>query len=169
MVFHLIDEPDLHRLQTGLLRIDGSTRPSYGAMRAAIAAAPGCTRQVPWYHTSRVVGARALFGVRPRAAATTLFGISATAREEAVAKAGIFRVPDALAQPDADEIDRSLAAVGGETPVLQTAKTIKAGHTPRLEFRGSLAPGHYVYGIRLIAVMNPARSRTLVSSVFEVS
>ncbi len=168
MVFHLIDEPDLHRLQTGLLRIDGSKRPSFGAMRTAIAAASACTRQVSWYHTSRVVGAKALFRARPRAAETTLFGISATAGEGAVAKAGIFRVSDALATPDADEIGRSLASRGGATPVLTAAKTIKPGYTPRFEFRGRLAPGHYVYGIRLTAAMNPSRSRTLVSTVFAV-
>ena len=168
MVFHLVDERDLHRLQTGLLRIDGSKRPSYGAVRAAIARASACTRQPAWYHTSRVVGARAAFSARPRAAQSTLFEISATAGEEAVAKAGIFRVPDALAMPDIGEIGRSLAAAGGTTPVLQAAKTIKPGYTPRFEFRGRLAPGHYVYGIRLTAAMNRDRSHTLVSSTFEV-
>lgn len=169
MVFHLVDEPDLHRLQTGLLRIDRSKRPSYGSMRAAIAGAARCARQVAWYHTSRVVGARAVFGERPRAADTALFGISATASEEAIAKAGIFRVPDAFAEPDFDEIGRSLAAVGGTPPVLMARRTVKPGVTPRFEFRGSLAPGHYVYGIRLTATMNPGRSQTFVSKVFEVS
>ena len=115
------------------------------------------------------MGARAVFGERPRAADTPLFGISATAREEAVAKAGIFRVPDAFAEPDFDEIGRSLAAVGGTPPVLKARRTVKPGVTPRFEFRGRLAPGHYVYGIRLTAAMNPDRSQTLVSKVFEVS
>jgi hypothetical protein len=168
MVFHLVDEADLHRMQTGILRLDGSKRPSYGAMRAAIAAASACGRQVGWYHTSRVVGARAVFRERPRSAESTLFGISATAGEEAVAKAGIFRVPDALAKPDAAEIGRSLATLGGATPVLTAAKTIKSGHTPRFEFRGRLAPGHYAYGIRLAAALNRERAQTIVSNVFTV-
>jgi hypothetical protein len=168
LVFHLIDEPDLRRFQTGLLRVDRSKRPSYGAVRSAIASTSACGTTVSWSHTSRVVGAKALFGERSRDATNTLFGISATAGEDAVAKAGIFRVPDPLARPEAADIGRSLAARGGATPVLTAVKLVKVGYTPRLEFRGRLAPGHYVYGVRLTAAMNPGRTRILVSPAFTV-
>ncbi|HEU0303479.1 MAG TPA: hypothetical protein VFR32_02755 [Gaiellaceae bacterium] len=169
LVFHLIDEPDLRRFQTGPLRIDRSKRPSFGALRSAIAGAGSCARRAAWWPTRGVVGAKAVFGERARTADSTLFGISATAGEDAFAKAGIFRVPDALTRPTVEDVGRSLASRREEELVLRASTLVKAGHTPRLEFRGRLAPGHYVYGIRLTSSMNPDRTRTIVSRVFEVS
>ena len=93
MVFHLIDEVDLGRFQTGLLRVDGSERASYDSMRAAIASAPSCAPLTAWSHATSVVGAQAIFDTRNQPARRAVFGISATAAEDAVAKAGIFRVP----------------------------------------------------------------------------
>jgi hypothetical protein len=169
MVFHLLDERDLGRFQTGLLRIDGSERPSYEAMRAAIAAAPACAPLTAWTHASGVVGARAIFDTKSQPARRAVFGISATAAEDAVAKAGIFPVPSSRAKPKTSDIERSLSSRGGVTrPVLTALKEVQAGYTPRLEFRGRLAPGHYVFGIRLTSAMNAARSQTLVSKVFRV-
>jgi hypothetical protein len=168
MVFHLVDEIDLGRFQTGLLRIDGSERPAYGAMRGAIGAAGSCATPVSWTHATGVVGAAALFGARNRPARTGVFGISATASEDAVAKAGIFSVGGPAAKPSPASIGRSLASLGGKAPKLTAVKEIKAGYTPRLELRGRLAPGHYVYGVRLVSTMNGSRSQTFVSSVFRV-
>jgi hypothetical protein len=37
-----------------------------------------------------------------------------------------------------------------------------------MEFRGRLAPGYYVFGVRLAAAMNRGRSQTLVSKPFKV-
>ena len=51
---------------------------------------------------------------------------------------------------------------------MTTTKLVKAGHKPRLEFRGQVAPGHYVYGLRLTATMSQGRSKTFVSKVFRV-
>lgn len=168
MVFHLVDEVDLGRFQTGLLRIDGSERPSYDAMRRAIAAAGACAAPVSWTHASGVVGAKALFAAQDRPARQAVFGMSASASEDASAKAGIFRVAGPAAKPKPQLIGRSLASRGGNPPVSTAAKEIKAGFTPRFEFRGRLAPGHYVFGIRLVASMNASRSQTFVSNVFRV-
>jgi hypothetical protein len=168
MVFHLIDELDLGRFQTGLLRIDGSERPSYHAMRGAIADAGSCPAPVSWTHATGVVGAKVLFAAENRPARQTVFGISASATEDASAKAGVFRVAGRAARPKAEIIDRSLASRAGKTPVSTSEKTIKAGYTPRFEFRRRLAPGHYVFGIRLVAAMNASRSQTFVSNVFRV-
>jgi hypothetical protein len=169
MVFHLIDEVDLGRFQTGLLRIDGSERASYDSMRASIASAPSCGPLTAWSHTTSVVGAQAIFGTRNQPARRAVFGISATAAEDAVAKAGIFRVPGSNAMPKTRDIERSLASRGGVTkPVLTVLKEVKAGYTPRMEFRRRLAPGHYVFAVRLTSMMNPNRSQTLISKSFKV-
>ena len=169
MVFHLVDEVDLGRFQTGLLRIDGSERPSYDAMRAAIVSAPSCGPLTAWSHATGVVGAQAVFGTQDQPARRAVFGISATAAEDAVAKAGIFRVPGSKAKPKTGEIERSLASPGrSDEAGAHGREEVKAGYTPRMEFRGRLAPGHYVFGVRLTAAMNPGRSQTLVSKTFKV-
>jgi hypothetical protein len=168
MVFHLVDEVDLGRFQTGLLRVDGSERPSFDAMRNAIAAASACGPLTAWSHATGVVGAQALFGERNHPVRRAVFGISTTAGEDAVVKAGIFRVAGSAAKPKTREIERSLASRGGAKPLLAVAKEVKAGYTPRVEFRGRLSPGRYVFGIRLTAAMNAGRSETLVSKVFRV-
>ena len=50
--FHLIDETDLDRWQSGLERADGSHRPSYDAVKQTIAQTHGnCpTTPVSWRH-----------------------------------------------------------------------------------------------------------------------
>jgi hypothetical protein len=168
MVFHLVDETDLNRFQTGLLRADRSERASYGAVREAIAGASSCGAPTPWTHTNGVVGAKALFAERNHPATRAIFGISATAEEDADARAGIFRVRGPKAKPKPGEIDRSLAAAASSVPALSATKPVKAGYTPRFEFRGRLKPGYYVFAIRLSATMNAGRSQTLVSRVFQV-
>jgi hypothetical protein len=169
MVFHFVDERDLGRFQTGLIRLDGSERPSYGAMRAAIASAPSCGPLAAWSHASGVVGAQAIFDTRSQPARRAVFGFSATAGEDAVAKAGIFRVSGSRAKAMTREIDRSLASLeGAAKPVLTALTDVKAGYTPRMEFRGRLTPGRYVFGVRLTAAMNRGRSQTLVSKPFRV-
>jgi hypothetical protein len=63
LFFHLVDEDDLDRFQSGLVRADRTLRPSFGAVRDAIAAsADGCLgRPVAWRHARGVVGARVSF------------------------------------------------------------------------------------------------------------
>jgi hypothetical protein len=169
MVFHLVDESDLARFQSGLLRVDLSERPAYGAVRQAAAAAGGCATPVTWTHANGVEGARAIFAPKRYPARQTIFGVSATALEDAAGKAGVFRVAHAKARPEAATLDRSLASVGDSLPAAKTAfKPVKANYTPRLEFRGRLTPGFYVFAVRLTADMNPQRSQTFVSRVFRV-
>ena len=91
LLLHLVDDPDLGRFQTGLLRLDGSERPSYAAVQKAIAAARNCNAEAKWSHATGVVGAKAIFGARDHPATKAIFGISTRAQEEAGAKAGMFR------------------------------------------------------------------------------
>jgi hypothetical protein len=99
LVFHLVDERDLNRFHSRLLRIDGSERPSYSAVRDAISALPTCVTD-PWSHAIGVAGAAAL-GPRAYPAKRAVFGISPFALEDAAAQAGIFRVrgPKGRIQP----------------------------------------------------------------------
>jgi hypothetical protein len=169
LLLHMVDDPDLGRFQTGLLRLDLSERPSYAAVRKAIAGARNCKTLKSWRHVTGVVGAKAFFEARDHPARKAIFGISTRAAEEARAKAGMFRVGGPEAKPRAEEVARSLSrATRDTTAVMTTAKLVKAGHKPRLEFRGLVAPGYYVFGLRLTATMSPDRSRTFVSKVFRV-
>jgi hypothetical protein len=169
MIFHLVDEADLKRFQSGLLRINRSKRPSYGAVAKAIRTAGACGSRASWKPARSVIGARAIFEAQDRPAGRTLFGISVTASEDAVARAGIFRMSGPDARPEPGEIARSLAVTSGElTPALRVAKTVKAGYTPRIDFRGLLEPGHYVYGVHLRAVVKPGRTATFLSDTFEI-
>jgi len=57
LFFHWIDEYDRDRLQSGLLRADGTVKPSYYAVPAARDA--GCALgTTAWWHTTGVMGAR---------------------------------------------------------------------------------------------------------------
>lgn len=167
-VFHLVDERDLARFQSGLLRANLSERASYGAVRNAIAAAGSCAAPVSWTHTTLVDGAQATFGRKSYPARQAIFGVSATAGEDAGGKAGIFRIASAEARPKAAALDRSLASAGGPAAVRTTFKLVKASYRPRFEFRGKLKPGYYVFAVRLTADMNPSRSQTFVSPAFRV-
>lgn len=167
LLFHLVDEADLKRFQSGVLRIDGSKRPSYGAVARAIRTAGDCGRTARWKPARRVLGARVSFDARDRPADDTRFGISVRAAEEARAKAGIFAAISPSEKPARNEVARSLSGATGVGDAVMTATTlVEPGHKSLLEFRGPLRPGFYVYGLRLTATMNPHRTRTYVSKVF---
>ena len=166
LLLHLVDDPDLGRFQTGLLRLDGSERPSYAAVQKAIAAARNCNAEAKWSHATGVVGAKAIFGARDHPATKAIFGISTRAQEEAGAKAGMFR-----GRPEKPGRDEVALARPRDAPQWRGADDDEArqgGHKPRPEFHGQLNPGYYVYGLRLTASMNRNRSRTFVSKVFRI-
>lgn len=166
-LLHLQDDPDLERYQSGIRRADGSARPAYAAVRAAAARARrGCAgRQVTWRHATRVVGARATFGLGAGVASwrRTSWGFNVTAAEEASYVAAIFPA----ATPRATV--RRLASRSSTGAVLTTVGRVRASWNPRLRFaRRALKPGRYVYAVRLRASMNPRRTSMLVSRVFVV-
>ena len=168
MIFHLVDEADLKRFQSGVLRIDRSKRRSYGAVARAIALqelresgelearARRCRREGDLRCAGPADGSHGLQHLRHR-----------SRRRDR--RAGIFRVSGPDARLEVGEVERSLAVSSGElTPALKVVKTVKARYTPRIEFRGSLEPGHYVYGVDLRAALNPTRTKTLLSGTFSV-
>ena len=170
LLFLLIDQQDLRRYQSGLLRIDGSRRPSFDSVRRAIPQLGDCAVRRKWRHTEHVIGARVVFGNKASVRASqTVFGLSVTAGEDATAKAGLF----AVRAPDAAISRKSLAAALGRSPVaggplLSDVRRVRARFLPRLEVHGTLAHGYYRWVVRLRAAMNPARASLFVGPVIRV-
>jgi len=165
-LLHLRDDPDLERYQSGVRRADGSARPAYAAVRTAAARAKrGCARKhVSWRHATRVVGARAQFGLGAGLASRLRksWGFNVTAAEEVSYVAAIFPA-------SATARVRSLASPRARGAVTMTAGRVRAGWNPRLRFLPRhLKPGRYVYAVRLRASMNPRRSTVIVSRAFVV-
>jgi hypothetical protein len=162
--FHLMDEPNREGLQSGLLRPDGSRKPSYEAVKDAIArVGTGCEgKPVRWAPTTSVIGARVRFSA---------LGAQISAGEETTFRAGLFRVSGGLTPAGRSAIGRSLA--GARAP---RAAEAAASGTVRAYFnrlvrvpRGAVEPGTYVHAIKLSAAMNPARSILFVSPRFTVA
>lgn len=172
--FHLIDEQDLDRWQSGLMRLDDSRRPSYAAVKSAIAQTGGkCALTPPgWQHTTTVTGASVQFGfLATRSARNKIWRFHATAQEDASYVAGIFRLGGSKLNASAKKaVLRSLASPRSK-PLLSTTGTAKAYATTlvKLQKRGLKRSGWYVYGIRLAATMNPLRTNSYVSRPFRVA
>ncbi len=164
--FHLVDERDLDRWQSGLERADGSHRPAYDAVKSTLAQTQGkCQgRPVKWRHTTAVVKPVALWGKlrKPQPVKRARWSFKAGAGEEATYRAGIFK-----AGPKKRVIAGRLAK-GRPKPLLFSRGKIKAKkrvvYFPRHRFK----PGKYVYAIRMSATMNPKRVSILVSRPFRV-
>jgi hypothetical protein len=164
--FHLTDELDLKTWQSGLIRADGSHRPSYDSVKAMISLTHGnCQAAIPaWVHAPGVVSPFASWGSlsKPQKTNRSRWSFLARAGEEAVFRAGIFKAGPAQAV-----LGRRLAA-GRPKPVLAAAGTIKAkGRVVYFPIR-RLKPGRYVYVIRMVSTMNPQRITVLSSKTFRV-
>src|SRR5579884_133645 len=159
-----VDETDLSGLQSGLERADGSKRPSYYAVKAAIAATQGrCLgRAVSWRPATSVIGVHASFPglALVRTVKQRAWSFRVRTGEDARYVAAIVPLPARTA----------LRARGpAARPVLTARGVVKAEWTPLVQFpRESLSPGRYVYRIRLSAVLAPSRTSTIVSHPFLV-
>jgi hypothetical protein len=170
MLFLLVDQQDLKRYQSGLLRIDGSKRPAFDSVKSAIPGLGRCGVERTWRHSERVFGARAVYGGKVRfPLAQSVFGVSVTAAEDATTKAGLFRVPGPSAPINrtllAKSLDREPGAGG---PVLSDTARIRARFLPRLEVHGTVARGVYRWVIRVRSAMNTGRTSILVGPVLTV-
>lgn len=161
--FHLVDEANREGVQSGLIRADGSRKPSYAAVKAAITrAGQGCDgRPVRWAPSAAVIGGKVNFGPG---------GPRLSAEEEATYTAGLFRVTGSLGEAGRTAIVRSLASA--HVPSRATAATegrVRAYYNVRVRsLLGAAAPGRYVFGVRLRAAMNTARTSVFVSPAFTV-
>jgi hypothetical protein len=176
LFFNMVDEPDLDRWQSGLLRADWTRRPSYNIVRSAIAArTTRCTaRPVVWRHAANVVAAQAKFpdARRPRRERERLWSFTIRADEGAHFTAAIFPAAKTGAVPASAQarFRRALRRGGRVKGAVSTARGKFVGRGARLvRFRKQrLKPGRYVFAVRLAAEMNVARSSTFVGRAFQV-
>ena len=161
--FHLDDEADRDRFQSGLFRADLSMRPAAAVVQAAIAADDGrCSgRETLWRHATGVVGARTRFDFGRGGVAFT-----ARADEEATYSAGVF---ETATLPPRDELLLSSVTAGWGPAGELTASGAMQPYRP-MAFRlgGPLPPGKYTYAIRITARFNPNRSSLFVSRPFSL-
>jgi hypothetical protein len=166
LFFGFVDERDLDRFQGGGIRADGSLRPSYDSVRAAIAGTGGRCAGAPiaWRPATSVLGAEVAFGaLAPRPRQGRYWALLAKAGEDYTYRAGVFGASGS--RPGA----RDLAGRAPSRLVLQQTGEGKANLGRLVRFaRATLPPGTYVYAIRLQAAMNPQRTSFFVSRPFRV-
>jgi hypothetical protein len=147
LIFHIIDEQDLGRFQSGVEWVDHTHKASYAALKKLIQDTLAKCNDTPvkWRHTTNVLNASASF--KPSAA----FVFNATATEDFQYVAGIYR---AGKTPDKD------------VPVQTAVGTSKAYYKYSFKQAGKLKPGTYVYKITMKAAMNLSRITVLRSKPF---
>ncbi len=159
-----VDEPQLEGFQSGLVRADGSKRPSYDTVENALASGPRCAgKPVSWAHATGVIGARALFGSTktPHWWRQRVWSFGVRVGEDATYRASIV--------PASGRGVLSVRQARAAKPVLTTRGYAKAAWTPLVRFPlKRLAPGRYAYVIDMRAAVAPARRRMLVSHPFVV-
>ena len=172
LYYGLVDEPDLDRWQAGLMRADGTRRPSYGAVKSVLSRGLAkCNRRpVTWRHSSVVVGATAKFGERRRSARDTNWTFVSSSEEASTFRAAMYRLEGRGLSAKARK--RLLAAVGvkrSPKPVFTARGKVRAHLGTFIRFkRKRLQPGYYVFAIRLRAEMNQTRTTALVGRPFAV-
>jgi hypothetical protein len=172
LYYGLVDEPDLDRWQAGLIRADGTRRPSFGVVRSALARGLArCTRRpTTWRHTTKVVGATARFGERRRSASETSWSFVAASEESSIYRAAMYRLKGrGLSAAARKKLQAAVGRRRSPKPVFSARGKVRAHLGTFIRFpRKRLAPGRYLFAIRLSAEMNPARQAVLVSKPFAV-
>ena len=172
--FHLVDERDLDRWQSGLLRLDDSKRPSFASVKNAIAQTQGkCALTPPgWSHISTVGGASVVFGYLGSSKRwnNRLWRFRVAVQEDASFTTGVFRVARGRLSAKARKAVLKTLANPRAKPLLGvkgTALAYKSRYVT-LPKRRLKRAGWYVYGIQLAAAMNPQRTFAAVSRPFRV-
>jgi hypothetical protein len=163
--FHLADEADLGRWQSGLERADGTHRPSYEAVKETIAQTHGLCQgqQVRWTHATKVVSPKVSWNARrTRSSKNRNWSFVAGAGEEASYRVGLFKYGLTKAA-----MGRFLAR-GRPAPALKSSGMIKSKSRVVYLPARPLKPGRYVYAIRMVSTMNPQRSSLLVGGALRV-
>ncbi|HET7857415.1 MAG TPA: hypothetical protein VFL41_13240 [Gaiellaceae bacterium] len=155
LFFGFEDEPDLDRWQAGLVRADGTPRPSYEAVKQTLAQTGGrCARRMRrWRHSTTLEGASAVFPrVRRLPSRVYSWSLLARAEEDARFEAGIYRFNGRRG-----------------ARVLATNGRLDARTTRLVRFPARLLrPGRYVCSIRFRAAMNPSRILRRTSRPFTI-
>jgi hypothetical protein len=152
LFFGFQDEPNLERWQAGLMRADGSHRPSYDSVKSTIAQTGGnCSGSMRgWRHSTSVDGASATFPRSRRLPSrVSTWSFLASADEDARFDAGVYRM-------------------GGGRVLSQSGRlTAHVTRFVRLPAH-RLRPGRYVYKIRFSAEANASRTTRRTSRAFTI-
>jgi hypothetical protein len=139
LFFLLRDEADLDRWQSGLVRVDGTRRPSFDTVKAAMAQTGGkCAGQTrSWRHSATVSGAKVRFPAKRSFPARRLtLALVANAQEDATVEAVLLK---------------------GKRKVLVRRSTVAAYRSRIVRFSTRFRPGRYTFRVTIKAAMNPAR------------
>lgn len=171
LVYRLMDESDLTRWQSGVMRADGSMKASYSAIKQTIAETGGRCQGQPrgFQHTNAVVGAAATFKLGPKPVRATSFSFTITAEEGSSYEASIIRVNSAAGLSRTRSIALAGSSRSGAATVATTSGTVQARWSPLVTFPAKrLKAGYYVYSVRLTAEGNSSRATSLTSRAFHV-
>jgi hypothetical protein len=139
LFFLLRDEADLDRWQSGLVRVDGTRRASFEAVKAAMAQSGGkCAGQArSWRHSTTVSGAKVRFPAKRSFPARRLtLALVANAQEDATVEAVLLK---------------------GKRRVLVQRGPVAAYRSKILRLSTRFRPGRYTFRVTFKAAMNPAR------------
>ena len=148
LFFLLRDETNLDRWQSGLVRADGTRRPSFYAVKSAMAQTGGrCQKKMrPWRHTTRVEGARVKWPrKRTQPARRVSLSFVLNAQEDALFEAGLYNARG----------KRLLKRVGN----------MDAYRSRVVRFNTRFRPGRYTLRVQLKAEMNGARKSKFSSQL----
>ena len=147
LFFHWIDEADRDRLQSGLVRADGTMKPSANAVKDAVEAGCGLA-SVTWHHSTAIEGASATW--KPKAG----YLFFARTFEDATFSA--------TATPTKSALERAKRLKQKLKPV--TVKGKLTSYVGRgIKFKG-ISPKNalsYTYTLKMTAALNPVRTVTL--------
>jgi hypothetical protein len=160
-----VDESQLGGFQSGLVRADGTLRPSYAVVQRDLAnGGPRCHgARIRWKHSTTVSGARVFFGSATAAhwRYQKVWSFSVRVGEDASYRASIV--------PVSGRGVLSVRAALRAHPALTTRGYAKANWTPLVRFPSRrLTPGRYAYMVDLSAALAPGRHKVFVSRTFVV-
>ncbi|HEV2711893.1 MAG TPA: hypothetical protein VGU26_02260, partial [Gaiellaceae bacterium] len=147
LFFLLRDEADLERWQAGLVRADGTHRPSYDAVKTAFAETKGqCAGQMrSWKHSTTIDGAKVTFPRNRVLPARRLsLALVANAQEDALVDASLYR---------------------GSRRVLRQRPTVAAYRSKIVRFSTRFRPGRYTFRVTLRAALNPTRTTSFSAPI----
>ncbi len=163
LFFHLIDEVDRRRFQSGLLRADGSRRPSFDAVASAIHAEPDCSGHGRWKPLTGVDSPD--LSVPKKASAGNGVTIRPTADERVKVRLALVRI-DSRHPPGREALVRALAADGAEHGAVGArSAAVRAGRRPPIRLRADLEPGSYSVVARFTAALAPNRETVVVRTL----
>jgi hypothetical protein len=175
LFFNLVDEANLDRWQSGLLRADWTRRPSYAIVKGSILAGQTrCAgRPVRWRHAIKPVGVNIGFlgGSRPRSDRNRAWSFLAGSEEGTLYTAALFKVrrPGKVSPALRARFARALRTSRVRGATLKTSGRLVGGWDKVITFRSKrLKPGFYVYAARIVAEMNLTRKATYVGVPFAV-